>query len=223
MAKNDEMYEVKNGIMKIIDPELGISFIDTKPLGPKVSDCENKKSQFEIREVIKGKKLLEKAVFSNGKKNGQSLYFRSDGSLLLESYYREGNLHGPSKSFDTNEECLSTAWFIEGKRQGKVIFQRIQSTKFYVDGLEHGLQKYYFTDGTIKAEIPYTHGLLNGQVRLYYPSGKIKREIAFSSGKRHGFDRFWDESDALVFSFEYKNGDLYKTEVMDPVAKLYKL
>jgi hypothetical protein len=60
------------------------------------------------------------------------------------------------------------------------------------------LQKYYYIDGTPKAEIEYKQGILNGPIRLYDSFGRLCRELAFVEGKRDGVEHIWNKEGMLI-------------------------
>lgn len=68
--------------------------------------------------------------------------------------------------------------------------------------LQDGVEHYYYENGAIKAEVPYTDGIC----KLYYDNGVLKSEIAFEKGKRHGPFCFYSRSGKLLEKGHYHKG-----------------
>jgi antitoxin component YwqK of YwqJK toxin-antitoxin module len=71
------------------------------------------------------------------------------------------------------------------KKTGKVTLARSVYEK---DGqyIEHGKEKAYYRDGTIKRTTEFAHGVKHGGELLYYPNGNPKSKTLFVEGVRHG-------------------------------------
>lgn len=221
-------YEIENGYLHIEDPELGISFLDTKPLGPTFSVYDQGGCpSHEKKTVSSYKKMIQEALFLPSGCDGELRRYHRNGAVSTKSFYREGKIHGPSECFYTGGAVASRAYFIEGKREGRADFFSLDGSLCcqlcYCNGSFHGIQKFYFKDGALKCSLPYVQGLFEGQLQLFFQNGSVKREIAVKKGKRQGIDCLWDEFGIVLFAFEYDNGRLIKTQIEDPIARMYKL
>lgn len=134
-----------------------------------------------------------------------------NGQLKMESYYKLGELHGPSRFYNETGVCLSQSWFYLNHKQGKVMRAyssgKIYSIERFLLGALHGKQEFYYESGIEKTVMNYDRGMLHGKVLLFWSSGKKKRECSFIKGARHDFDRMWNEKGVLIDEGEYKNGD----------------
>lgn len=154
-----------------------------------------------IEEPLLGIAFKEKVIASDGDFasegpwEGKICFHGPDGDILLEEYYKSGQLHGPSTTYGKKEKVLSKTWFVNGLRQGKArTFYgsgKLNSIQQYKDGVKEGPQVYLYPSGKLKSIIPYAEGVLDGAVYLYFPSGLLQREIHFAKGKRHGYDRVY--------------------------------
>lgn len=139
--------------------------------------------------------------------NGKLTLLSPDKKLLMEQYYTQGKLHGPSIGYGKNEQEVSRTWFIDGIRQGKALFNydngQLYSQEQYKDGVKEGEQVYFYPDGNLKSIIPFNKGKLDGVVKLYYPTGILMREIHFADNKRQGKDDIWSSSGSVWIQSEY--------------------
>lgn len=138
------------------------------------------------------------------------LYYGND-RLKSETYYRAGQMHGPSSFYSEDGTLLSQSWFVEGKRQGKWCNYypsgELHSKRKFREGLAQGRQEYYYKDGLLRATIDYKEGNLDGEVVLYYPNGMLKRKLTFINGKRNGMEQIYDEQGNLAVEAHF-NDDL---------------
>lgn len=144
------------------------------------------------------------------RQNGWSMLFYPDGQVKLETPYKKGQIHGPSKSYSPENKLLAISWFVEGVRQGKSwrFFPsgHLYGLQRYRDGKLHGIQEVFYEDGQRKTVINYSHGVLEGDVWAYYPNGIPQRELHYRNGKRHGKERVWNPSGKLMIEAEYEDG-----------------
>lgn len=114
----------------------------------------------------------------------------------------EGKLHGPSLFYEANGTLLSSSWFYQGSRIGKVR-QYYSSGALYASlgfkgGKREGAHEYYYPNGKLRTVMHYTKGRLDKELILFWPSGKTKRHLQFNEGKKCGTESFWDEEGKLV-------------------------
>ncbi|MBS0654596.1 MAG: hypothetical protein JSR46_02365 [Verrucomicrobia bacterium] len=221
-------YEVVDGYLHIEDPELGISYTDTKPLGPTLAMySEGLCLDHEKKTIAVRKRVVQEALYLPTGADGELRRYHRSGALSMKSFYRSGKIHGPSECFYSDGKIASRSYFIEDKREGRVDFFRQDGSLYgqlrFKNGLFHGTQSFYFKGGSLKCSLPYMEGLFDGQMQLFFQNGGVKREIAMQRGKRQGIDCMWDEQGVVLFAFEYDNGRLIKTQIEDPIARAYKV
>lgn len=64
----------------------------------------------------------------------------------------------------------------------------IQSTSSYLNGKQHGVERYYDIYGFLREEAPIRNGQTHGVVRGYY-RGESKWEVSYKNDEAHGIER----------------------------------
>ncbi len=107
--------------------------------------------------------------------------YYDSGSLMAETQYHGGLLHGISQYFDEKGTLLSKAIFNEGNLDGELLQYYPTGAKYseqnFVKGVPTGMQRYYYQEGQLKTELTYQQGKIVGNVTLYNPEGTVKRLI----------------------------------------------
>lgn len=137
------------------------------------------------------------------------------GKLKMETHYKGGRIHGPSRFFDENGNLLSEAWFVDGKREGKMRTYHLggafHSVRGYKDGKKEGAHSYFYADGLPRSIIPYSKDVLSGEVTLYHPGGILARKLTFIDGVREGHEQIRDSHGTLIIEATYLKGQPYGT------------
>lgn len=135
----------------------------------------------------------------------------TSGLLKMETHYKGGRIHGPSRFYDEQGKLLSESWFINGKRSGKMktyhLGGALHSVRGYKEGKKSGIHRYFYPDGRPRSLLPYSEDLLSGEVELYHPGGIPERKLTFVDGVREGFDRIWDSKGQLRIEAEFVQGN----------------
>lgn len=191
-----EVYSLKEGMLKIVDPELGLS------ISRKFAPLMAAEATPDPSQEFVGNKDKE------GNRQGQYLLRYPEGHVKLESYYKDGLLHGPTTFFDIDGKVLGKKWFVDGKMEGKARYYyadgSLKSLQRFRDGVWEGKQEYFYPNGQVKTTLHYKKGKLNGDVWLYYPDGQLERELHFKEGKRNGHEKNWTPAGRLVIDVEWE-------------------
>lgn len=202
-----ECYELKNHILKIVDPELEL-YIEESCILPSFSTPHQMEGLF-IKEEMYG---IFRHIYHeyNQLLHGEYQQYDESDSLFSSTFYSKGEMHGPSLFFTKDGECLAKSWFYHGVLQGKAykyyLNGKIYSIQRYRNGLMDGKQEFFYEDGSIKTLLNYTHGYLDGLAVLFWKNGMKKREATFIQGNKQGNEQIWDESGKLIDSGEYEMG-----------------
>jgi len=105
---------------------------------------------------------MEKAVYQNGKLEGQRTLYYADGQVEIEENYVSGIMNGPYKVFHENGQLNVEVHYEDGKMQG--------------------LLKRYFDTGTLQEEVTFVDSEENGPFKEYFASGNVEWEGAFLNG-----------------------------------------
>jgi antitoxin component YwqK of YwqJK toxin-antitoxin module len=195
-------------------------------------------------------KLESEGSYLNDKETGTWKYYYPDGKLKSESNYENGKLKGLSKSYDEDGKLYDESVYKNNKidsykyyaADGKIIAQgkassgKVNFVRYnifrnktaegqVVNGLEEGVWKFYYDNGALQYEQPYTKGSREGITKYYYKNGKTYYELNYASDMREGFYRsyfmngniqsegyyHYDEQ-VGPWSFYFSNGNLSTVE-----------
>lgn len=202
-----ECYELKNDILRIIDPELEL-YIEEPCRLPNFS-LSHRIEDICVREEMHGS---FRHIFHEYNKilHGEYQQYDETNSLFSSTFYSDGKLHGPSFFFTPQGGYLAKSWFYQGALQGKAykyyMDGKIYSIQRYKKGLMDGKQEFFYEDGSVKTILNYTLGYLDGPSVLFWKNGSKKREAVFVRGSKQGSEHIWDEEGRLIESSEYEMG-----------------
>lgn len=113
--------------------------------------------------------------------------FYPDGTIKSEISVKNGMRNGLTKYYDEKGRLLSTAEYVNDKRQGWVINYNTKNKKitikaFYKNDLQNGQVIQYYQEGMLFRESNYVNGRVDGIIKTYWPDGKIKAENTFKMG-----------------------------------------
>ncbi|SFT36322.1 Antitoxin component YwqK of the YwqJK toxin-antitoxin module [Lishizhenia tianjinensis] len=130
--------------------------------------------------------ILKSGVYDpdNGKKYE---YYWDGKTLKLEYVMKDGELHGPFKSYNYNGTLKKTGVFKNGEQHG-----------FFVE---------YRGDGSKESEYNVKDGVLNGSIKSYYENSKLEKEGFMLNGKEHGNFKEYTEEGVLELVYNKKNGE----------------
>ena len=154
-------------------------------------------------------KLTERFSIDNEtkQKNGKYEAFFASGKTMEESYYKEGQLHGPRKVFFENGQ--------------------LDYLENYVDGRFEGLYQKYDEHGQLIQEGQYMDNAMSGQWRGWYPSGKLKEEVVFENNNENGPFQEYHPNGKIKTEGTYLNGDNEQGELViydengQPTERMY--
>jgi antitoxin component YwqK of YwqJK toxin-antitoxin module len=137
------------------------------------------------------------------------LYY-PDGSLKLESYYKDAKLHGPSRFYSDQGQLLSESWFLDGRKEGKAKGFSLEGNLVFIQRFKHGLkrgkQEYFYENQIPRMVLTYSdQGELDGDVILYHPNGVMARKLHFTNGKRNGVEHLWDTQGQLTIEAHFNH------------------
>ena len=177
------LYELKRGKFIISDDEIGLS-INQKftpviiPKNPK--DGKTIASGHVLRVFLDDKwKINECYPEKDGVPDGQCLLYYPNGEIKEETYYKKGELHGPSRFWDNQGNLLAESWFVDGKQEGKSWWYypsgKVYSLQRYLSNEWNGLQEFYYENGKVKTLMNYLRGNLSGVPVTLNPDGSKAR------------------------------------------------
>lgn len=131
-------------------------------------------------------------------------YSEFDGSVRIRESYREGKLHGPSRSFYPDGLISEEVWWEEDVKEGE--------------------WRQFYQNGAPRLSGHYENGLLQGSYEVYFSNKNIKIKGNYLDNKSHGTWRFFDEEGNEVYALDYIDGapanmEEYETWVQDSLQK----
>lgn len=186
-----EKYAFDNGLLTISDSEVGVSFQETfapvlVPKNPTNGLRATREHVVRVRS-FDDNSVEEVYLEKDEQQDGQYLLYYPSGTIKMECYYSQDELHGPSTLYADSDQVLAKSWFFHGQRQGKSWWYyptgALYSIQRFYNNVWHGRQEYYYPDSTLKTVMHYNHGVLHGPVRLYSPTGSLNRELSFYDGQ----------------------------------------
>lgn len=132
--------------------------------------------------------IKEESIFDNGKLKGLSKLYDDAGKIRTESIYKNGKVDS-YKNFDENGTITSQ----QKTEGGKLLFVKYNQYRQkmaegqLVNGLEQGVWKYYYPNGTMKYEMTYDKGEQSGTISYFFKNGKPYYEMNYNKNSREGF------------------------------------
>jgi antitoxin component YwqK of YwqJK toxin-antitoxin module len=177
---------IADGFIIIQDPEQGIDIrapwnCPSLPQNPKNREPLPGGGHVSIINFMDGSQRIfgEK----DGVSHGEWRLTYPSGKSKITAFYDMGRLHGPFRFYSEEGILLVENWFVEGMKEGRGLSFYLQGQKsseerFFHNQL-HGLQLFWYSDGTLKTSMTYNKGVLVGKVALFYPNGSLFRSLEF--------------------------------------------
>ncbi len=170
---------------------------------------------------------------NKGLKQGEWKEFYPGGTIKREMTYRDDQLHGYYKEYDTKGRLVLTMLYDNGAivksevedEPDIEIINRYDSSGIliysgpYRNNVPVGVHREYGENGRVSNAFIYNdNGLLltegivdesgnrNGRCKDYYPDGKIKAEGNYNNNRRTGLWKFYNNSSRVEQTGSYNNG-----------------
>ncbi len=82
----------------------------------------------------------------------------------------------------------------------------IKSEVPIVEGKRHGIAKNFYSDGTVSHKVVYENGLRHGASKWYYETGELYRETPYVKGKMEGIRKKYYRNGNLKAEIPFRNG-----------------
>ncbi len=161
--------------------------------------------------------------FPNGMLKSTRSY--KDGTL---NKIGKGVLNGPEKVYYINGKLAFETYYKDGKRDGVLRWYEesngaIIKETHYKAGMQHGMEKRFFADGTLEHEVRFVDDKREGFQKDYYSTGQLAEVVKFVHGKREGVrKRFRDDGtleSEVFYRHNFKEGN---EKFYDKAGKLIK-
>ena len=144
------------------------------------------------------------------------------GKLQSIGAYRNGKKEGVHRQYDEAGNVISSGLYEDdillaegildeqGRKQGMWKFYypdgSLKAQGEYEDNLKVGTWKYFFTDGKIEQTGRYARGLPTGVWTWYYPNQQIRLEEEYINGLEDGMSTEYSDSGTVIAKGEYIDG-----------------
>ena len=150
------------------------------------------------------------SLFDTGEPvTGTVFWLNGMGQIADESNYKNGKLHGKSRSW-SGEDLEHEFNYIDGLKIGiQTVYSTIDKKILGQVNLIDGNGQFKYTDDYgQKYEENYVNGKLDGINRIWYSNGQIMQDYNYKDGKENGLCRKWFEIGRISDEFIYNNGKL---------------
>jgi len=178
-------------------------------------------------------KRYSKVIYRNGNvldlehynSKGESIYTRQEkgNDILFDRKFRNGrpaehlqftcgNNSGTLMRWLPDGKILSEHSFSNGRRQGAYRYNEItglpSTTGSYLDGMEQGLRKDYFSNGALHYEAFYLQNESDSIFTYYYPDGTIYSQTFYLNDQREGISKIFSPEGALLLEKLFLHDEL---------------
>lgn len=149
---------------------------------------------------------------SNGKRDGEWIWYNDKGKIREIAHYTDGKLNGSNIQYYENGRQEIIANYRGDNLHGEYLYYNkngaLQQKKYFKNGKLDGLYKSYHDVGEelIKSEGTYVNGAINEKYIEYFPTGNISSEINFKNGKANGQEIKFHHNGNLSLDIISKNG-----------------
>lgn len=147
--------------------------------------------------------------FRNDLATGIWRWFYPNNQLRLEEEYEDGLEEGISTEYSDSGTVIATGSYQEGVKEGmwEYTLGNVIERGKYVDGERQGLWKQTYRDTRKTAwEGEYLNGLPHGIHKWYNASGTIKKRGNYSIGLRDGIWEYFDDDGSSRLIIKYQQG-----------------
>ncbi|WP_421765200.1 toxin-antitoxin system YwqK family antitoxin [Ekhidna sp.] len=135
--------------------------------------------------VKSGEMTVGEGDLLDGLYHGTWTSYDSDGKVQSITTYHKGKKQGVELIFDNTGYVQTKASYYLDQLNGEYLIykrRKIAERKNYSNGVLHGAQQKFYTDGTMMEESNYVNGKIDGIARWYDQEGNLKIEYEYDMG-----------------------------------------
>lgn len=154
--------------------------------------------------------IQSKELYVNGKRNGISIYYYSNGNVWKEIPYLNDKKQGIGYEYDQNSNIITLTRY----RNNKILLQE-KINRYNQKGEKDGVWKEFYENGNVKDEKNYSNGKLNGIFKIYNKDRKLLEKLYYKNGEvdienkdyelEVELKEEYDKKGNLIFQGSYKN------------------
>ena len=172
------------------------------------TDVQGKKQGNWVKKFENGQERY-RGEFKDDKPVGTFFYYYDDGAKSSEVVYLGADgTAANAKFFHKNGTIMGEGKYLNQQKDGKWKYcddqSMLSSIDNYKNGKLNGMNKVFFLNGNVAAEIPFVDGLKNGDFVEYFSDGTIKMQGTYQDNTYTGnyFQNYADGK--LMVEGEYK-------------------
>ena len=123
----------------------------------------------------------------NGNYQGRYTKLRSDGTMMEEAYYNDGNLDGLRILYYANQDT--------------------QILETHVNGIFHGPYRSFYKGNRLKLSGEYSENQMQGIWYKYYETGELMEEVTFVNSLENGPFTEYHKNGQISVQGQYLDGD----------------
>lgn len=157
--------------------------------------------------------LIQTYNLKDGKMNGLSTEFHSNGKVHTKSHWTNGLLNGVFEIYDENGILTERKNYLNGEKNGRLIGYypsgKINYEVNFVNDLEEGVGLFYNEDGIITSKETFLHGIKTGSfeyINLFTDDFNVEQRILTKGNLLEG------EKNGKVFVIDYITKDTIRIQ-----------
>ena len=203
--------------------------------GPYVSHATFREGQLHGHWIItdQNERKICDWNFSNGRRDGKSLWWYPNGNKLREINYADGQVHGELLEWDEGAKPVTRVEYQEGRRLARTV-QNYKTGQKQFEGMvlhaqlvlkqpdnwwkatlatyvqqgkdqKHGEWAAWYADGKEKFAGHYEYDRPSGQFTWWHPNGQKALEGSYQDGRKHGPWTWWHENGQKSIQGQYQH------------------
>ncbi len=142
---------------------------------------------------------LSTGFYNGHAKNGKWVYYSSQKTIYKIENYKNGELHGPSYTFDLKGDTVEI--------------------KHWANGMKNGVERQFFPKNQLMASITYKNDKLNGKFTSYNDDGLLEIEGNYKENLKDGLWRFYNPEGRVVLEITYVEGEPTNKEELEALLQ----
>ncbi len=155
-----------------------------------------------------GKTEITGTYTRKGQKDGEWIWYYSNGNILSVENYVIGILDGESFTLTIEGDTLEHGVYTEGLEEGRWIYvnDSVLVEGSYFSGKREGIWKTYYPNGKLKRWESYHDDELDGKSLYYWENSVKKAEYTYINGLLNGNAYQYDIEGNILFTTTYRMG-----------------
>jgi len=138
-------------------------------------------------------------------------YQLEGGEGMIQTYFKNGQRHGPSMWWHWNGKPAGTVNYVDGRQQGVEAWWYENGQKMreltYDQGKLHGTAHAWHENGNKEFSAVWIMGKPEGNYTEWYSSGKMMTTRSYAGGEREGVETHWYENSQKSWEVNWQSGE----------------